>query len=102
MGADERCAGDGVELAAALVQDELDVGERLQAGAEPRLRLANALRDRADTPPLVRVEVQDAVGLAEPERAEDDGFGRGRASHGSSVRVAMAGAAMAPVAAAAE
>ena len=100
--ADERRAGDGVELAAALVEDELDVGERLQAGTEARLRLADALRDRADASPLVRVDVQDAVGLAEPEGAEHDRFGRGRAGHGSSVRVAMAGAAMARACGAAE
>ena len=76
--ADERRAGDGVEVAAPLVQDELDVGERLQARAEARLRLADALRDGADASLLVRVDVQDAVGLAEPERAEHDRFGRGR------------------------
>ena len=100
--ADERGAGDGVELAAALVQDELDVRERLQAGAEARLRLPNALRDGADAAPLVRVEVQDAVGLAEPERAEHDRFGRGRSSHGSSVGADVAGAAAAGRASAAE
>ena len=46
--ADERGAGDRLELAATLMEHELDVGERLQAGPEARLRLAHALRDRAD------------------------------------------------------
>ena len=48
--ADERRAGDRVELAATLVEDELDVGERLEAAAEAGLRLPHALRDGADAP----------------------------------------------------
>jgi hypothetical protein len=56
------------------VEHELGMAERLEAGAEPRLRLADALGDRADTPPLERVEVKDAVGLSEADLAEDDRF----------------------------
>ena len=48
MRVDERDAGDGVQLAGALVEEELDVRERLEPRAEARLRLADALRDRAD------------------------------------------------------
>ena len=92
MRADERGAGHGLELATPLVEDELDVRERLQTGAEARLRLADALGDGAHPPSVLRVDVQDAVSLAEPEGAQHDCLGRGRAGHGSSVRVAVAGA----------
>ena len=54
---------------------QLDVRERLEPRAEAGLRLADALRDRADAAAVERVEVEDAIGLAEPERAEDDGLG---------------------------
>ena len=67
VGVDERGARDGLELAAPLVEDELDMGERLQPRAEPRLGLAHALGDRPHAPPVLRVDVEDAVGLAEPE-----------------------------------
>ena len=77
MRADERRAGHGVELSTSLVEDELDVRERLQASAETRLRLANALRDGADPAPFVGVQVKHAVGFAEPERAEHDRLGGG-------------------------
>src|SRR5206468_625062 len=56
---DERRAGDGVQLAGALVQQELDVGERLETGAETGLRLANSLGDRADASPVERVQVEN-------------------------------------------
>ena len=67
VGVDERGTGDGLELAAPLVEHELDVGERLEARAEPRLGLADALGDRPDASPVLGVDVQDAVGFAEPE-----------------------------------
>ena len=63
-------AGDGLQLAAALVEHELDVAERLEAGAEPRPRLPSALGDRAHAPTLERVEMEDAIGLAEADRPE--------------------------------
>ena len=50
MRIDERCAGDRVQLARALMQHQLHVRERLEPRAEARLRLAHALRDRADPP----------------------------------------------------
>ena len=46
--ADELDAGDGLELARALVEHQLDVRERLEPRAEARLRAAHALRDGAD------------------------------------------------------
>jgi len=64
-----------LELAGALVEQELHVAERLEPAAEARLRLADPLRDRADAPALERVQVQHAIGLAEPERPQDDGLG---------------------------
>ena len=61
---------------------ELDVRERLEPRAEARLRLADALRDRADAAAVERVEVEDAVGLAEADRAQHDGLGLvGAAGH---------------------
>ena len=64
---------------------ELDVRERLEPAAEAGLRLADALRDGADAAAVGRVEVEDAVGLAEADRAEDDGLGLvGASGHGSS------------------
>jgi glutaredoxin 3 len=57
------------------VEHQLDVGERLQARAESRLRLADTLGDGADTPAVEGVQVQHPVGLPEPKRAEDDSFG---------------------------
>ena len=61
---DERDARDGVELARALVEQQLDVRERLEPRAEPRLGLADPLRDGADPAAIERVQVEDAVGLA--------------------------------------
>src|SRR5262245_31098452 len=81
MGADERCPGDGVELTAAVMEDELHVRKRLEAAAETRFRLADTLGDRTHPPAVERVEVQDAICLAEPERAEHDRFGRVRPGH---------------------
>ena len=75
MRADELGAGDGLELAGAFVEHECDVRERLEAGAEAGLRLADALGHGPDTAPVERVEVKDAVGFAQPERPEDDGLG---------------------------
>ena len=46
--AEQLDAGDRLQLAAALVQHQLDVRQRLEPRAEPRLRLAHAFRDRAD------------------------------------------------------
>jgi hypothetical protein len=84
VGADEVGAANGLELPAALVQEQLDVAERLQPAAEARARLANALGDRADAPLLERVQVEDAVGLAEADGAEDDRLGLRRAGrHGA-------------------
>jgi len=55
--------GDGLQLARALVQHQLDMRKRLEARAEARLRLPHPFRDRADAPALARVEVKDPVGL---------------------------------------
>jgi hypothetical protein len=57
------------------MKEKLDVAQRLQPGAESRLRTAHPLGDRAESAPVERVEVKDPVGLAESERPEDDGLG---------------------------
>ena len=67
------------------MEHELDVGERLQARTETRLRLAHSFGDRADPPLLGRIHVEDAVCFAEPERAQDDRLSLDRASHRASV-----------------
>ena len=88
---DQLDARHRAELAAAVVHHQLDVGERLEARAEARLRAPDALRHRADSAVLERVQVQDPVGLAEAQRAEDDGLGLRRPSgHGSSLERARA------------
>src|SRR5439155_14259261 len=63
---------DRPQLAGAAVEHHLDVRERLETPSEARLRLADPFRDRAEAARGERVEVQDAVGLPEPERAEND------------------------------
>ena len=94
--ADERRAGHGVELPTTLVEDELHVGEGLQTSAETRLRLANALRDGADPTPFVCVQVEHAVGFAEPERAEHDRLGGRSTGSFLQCRRGLAGAAASP------
>jgi hypothetical protein len=71
----------GLQLAGALVEHQLDVRERLEPAAEARLRPPHALGDCADAAAVGRVRVQHPVGLAEPERAEDDRFRPVGAAH---------------------
>ena len=68
----ERGPGHGRQLSAPLVEHQLDVAQRLEPPAETRLRPPDPLRDRPHAPALERVQVQDAVRLAEPQRAQDD------------------------------
>ena len=69
------------------MEHERDVRERLEPRAEARLRPPDALRDRPDAAAVERVEVEDAIGLAEPERAQHDRLGLvGAARHGSQSR----------------
>ncbi len=63
---------DGQQVAAPLVEHELDAEERLQAPAEAAARAPHALGDRAELAAMRGVEVQDAVGLAVAHRAQDD------------------------------
>jgi hypothetical protein len=81
VGVDERDAGHGVQLPGSLMEHELDVRERLEAGAETRLRLPHALCDRPDPAVIGRVHMKNAVGLAEAERAEDHRLRLDRAPH---------------------
>ena len=73
------------------MQHQLDVRERLQPPAEARFRPPHALGDRTDSAAVCRVHVQDAIGLAEPERAEHDRFGLVRPGHASSLERAADG-----------
>src|SRR5581483_6498965 len=84
-------AGDGLELARALVEHQLDVRQRLEPRAEARLRLPHAFCDRADPPALARVQVQDPVGLGEAERAQHDRLGLVRPGHAASLEAVPAG-----------
>ena len=76
-------AGDRQQLAAALVQIELQPEERLQPPAEAAARATHPLGDRAHPSPLGRVQVQDAVGLAVAQRAQHDRLGLDRSGHRS-------------------
>jgi hypothetical protein len=73
------------------MQLEGDVRQGLEPAAEARLRLPDSFRDGADPAALLRVQVDDPVGLAEAERAEDDRFGRVRTRHVSSLERPPAG-----------
>ena len=59
------------------MQHELDVRERLEASSEARFRLSHTLCHCAYPAAVVGIEMQNAIGLAEPKRAEHDGLGRG-------------------------
>ena len=67
MGAQQLDSRDRLELTRPLVQHQLDVRERFEPRTETRLRLADALRDRADPASFGGVDVQDPVGLGEPQ-----------------------------------
>ncbi len=71
---DRRGAGHGAEVAAPLVQHQVEAEERLEAPAEPRLRPPRALRDRVHPPALGRVQVEDPVGLAVADAPQHDSF----------------------------
>ena len=62
----------GVERAAPAVQHQVDVGEGLEATAEPRGGLAKSLGDRADLAGALGEDGHDLVGLTELHRAQDD------------------------------
>ena len=85
-------ARDGGQLSAALVQMHVDAAERLEPPAEARPGPSRPFRDGADPPPVLREEVEDAVGLAEPERAQDDGLSPIRPRpHAASVEMSEVG-----------
>jgi hypothetical protein len=79
--ADDVGARDGVQLAAALVQDQRGARQRLQPRSEARAGLAHALGDRVHAPPLERVQVQHAVGLREADRSQHHGVGLVASAH---------------------
>ena len=75
MGADQLDAGNRLQLAAPLMEDELDVAERLEPSAEAGRRPADPLCECPDTASVERIEVKYAVGLSEAQRAQDDRLG---------------------------
>src|SRR2546423_4548863 len=70
------------QLTSALVEDQVEPEERLQPSTETRSRPSRALRDRADPPARGAVEVQDPVGLAVANAAQDDRLGLDGARQG--------------------
>ena len=68
---DDRHLGDGVEVR-ALVQHDVDVGERLEAPTEAALGLPHALRDGADLAVVGAEDHDDAMGLPERVAAQHD------------------------------
>ena len=91
MGADELDAGDRVQLAAARVQEELSVRERLEPATDARFRPADALGDRPDPAPVGGVQMEDPVGLRVTDRAQHDGPGLVRAAHAAQSSLATGG-----------
>ena len=89
----ERGAGDRSELTTTPMDGELDVRERLEPAAEAALRPAHPLCDHAQASARVRVDVEDAIRLAERECPEDDRLRDRRRSHGPSVGLDLAVAA---------
>jgi glutaredoxin 3 len=89
VGGDGLGRGDGQEVAAALIEDELEPEERFEAPAEARAGFADTLGDGAQAPAGRRVEVQNPVGLAVAERAEDDAFGFYRSGYRTILSEAM-------------
>src|SRR5918998_421656 len=63
--------GHGIERP-AVVGDEVDAGERFEAGSETGLRTPDALRDCREKPCLRGVEVQDPVRLRVADRTQHD------------------------------
>src|SRR5690242_12654030 len=63
-----------MQFTGALMQEQLDVAQRLEPGTEAGLRPTDAFRNGADATSVERVEMEHAVGFAEPERAQDDSF----------------------------
>src|SRR5207248_9444733 len=63
--------GDDLERP-ALGERDAELGERLQAAADPRLLAPDALRDRLDLAEARRDEGEDAVSLAVVEARQDD------------------------------
>jgi glutaredoxin 3 len=73
--------GHGEQVAAALVEDEVEPEEGLEAPAEAAARAPNALGDRAQLAALRGIHVQDAVGLAEAQGAQNHALDLHRARH---------------------
>ena len=56
------------------MKQDLDVAQRLETGPEARLRPPDAFRDRPDATAIERVEVENAIRLAEAKGPQHDGF----------------------------
>jgi glutaredoxin 3 len=67
--------GHGQQVAAALVEHEVQPEERFEASTEARTGLAHALGNRAHSSPGWGIQVEDPVRLAVPDGAKDDSFG---------------------------
>jgi len=94
MRPDQLDAGHRLQVAAALVQHELDMAQRLEPRAEARLRLPHALGDGAHPTAVERVEVENAIGFAKAKRAQHHRLGLvDTAGHGSSVELGQVGIA---------
>src|SRR5437764_5759176 len=85
MRPDQLGTRDRVQLAAPVVQQDLDVAEGLEATAEAGLRAPDPLRDRPDAPAVGRVQVQNPVRLPVAQRAQHDRLRLVRAPHVSSL-----------------
>src|SRR4051812_50083003 len=77
---------DREQLAAALVQEEVEAEERLEAPAEAAARPAGAPRDRPHAPPPGRGEKHDAIGPPRAGRAPGEPLRLYGGGHPSAIR----------------
>ena len=87
---------DDVEIAPALPQQEVHVGQRLQPGPELRRGAAHTLGDRPDLAVVLGEEHHDAVGLAQAVGAQDDAPVAEEARRAGGGRVVARGASALP------
>jgi glutaredoxin 3 len=66
--------GHGEQIAAALIEHEVEAEERFEAAPEARARLANPFGNRAQSAPIRGIQMEDPVRFAVSDRAEDDSF----------------------------
>lgn len=88
--------GHGVQVTAALVEDDADLEEGLEPSTEPAARTPDALGNRPKPAVARRVQVEDPVRFAVPDRAQHERFGLQRTGHAPPGMRLRRGAPVAP------